>query len=220
MKYISLTLSFLAGVAVALALPASSETPGFSIPPDATRIPVKLIDLYPNATYKGVPVNDSIIFAEFITWKPTKLTKPIKPVPVKPSTLKKRQSSSYCINAGSGDYWIPLYQLQNGKNDFCNYIQSRGGISNNQEVVWQAAWYHDYSTNQDHRYSHTGSDEVAIKKVSYWLNANSGTAWNWNTCFDLFFNLFYTCQGSNPDSSGGGLYDYWGYSGSFIVIDF
>ncbi|KAH8807770.1 hypothetical protein F5884DRAFT_857339 [Xylogone sp. PMI_703] len=156
---------------------------------------IKAIDLYPNGTFDGHPVNDSIIFA----YEPPSSAGPEKHALVssllaEKSALSRRQSYPECYGSGA---WVPQLQLFSAKDTYCQDAAGHldgSGLHQQYKDWWQAS---DGTWN---RFTNQDGDVTTVWFYQRWANPES---YNIQACQIYYSILISGCRGSNPDSAGG-----------------
>ncbi|KAK6525128.1 hypothetical protein TWF694_005274 [Orbilia ellipsospora] len=200
-------LSILTTVSVVSSLPTADPAP---VPaqgkhtghwdPTANNTILKVIrvkDIDPNAT------NGDLIVGK--VWK-----HPID-LPTFNTTLEKRQGTGlyhYTCYNGPGA-WAAQSTLWNAIGQVCTWVQTYSPIENGQEASVEWDSYQD-----DTGYWHPISDVNYIPLRGMWrIKVPYNGYWDWNTCYNLFFDLVWNCKGSNPDTAGGYFDNYSIWSG-------
>ncbi|KAH8586793.1 hypothetical protein B0O99DRAFT_643529 [Bisporella sp. PMI_857] len=160
---------------------------------------IRAIDIHPNGTFDGRPVDDSIIYA----YEPPK-SAPREKHELAVSLLEargtkvKREESSTCYQSGT---WVLQNQLYSGGSGFCGDLNAAGGIGPGQ-YHYQFKLYYQATDGSFQRFT---SNVGALTTVYYYVKVPSPSTWNYQTCFDLLFEITWRCKGTNPDSAGGSI---------------
>ncbi|KAH8585336.1 hypothetical protein B0O99DRAFT_713411 [Bisporella sp. PMI_857] len=153
---------------------------------------IRAIDVHPNGTFNGLPVNDSIIYA----YEPPKSAsrekhkRAISLLEAR-NTKTKRWESSTCYQSGT---WVFQNQLYSGGSGFCGDLNAAGGLQHHRSHYQFKLYYQATDASED---------------------------WNYQTCFDLMFEITWRCKGTNPDSAGGSINEFRNTpnKSSFINVD-
>lgn len=169
-------------------------------------IPIKLIDVFPDAKIDGIPANDSIIYS----YEPPAGASSAQLQLASNLLSSKLLTNSFsiqssgdpeCYNSGS---WVFQNQLFSAKSQFCNDAATRG-LDNVHGYATYLFWWLDERTNNYVPFTRNDGSTTA---VFFWINVNPGFSFNWDVCFGGFWTLIAGCRGDNPDSAGGELYNF------------
>ncbi|KAH8587288.1 hypothetical protein B0O99DRAFT_747712 [Bisporella sp. PMI_857] len=162
---------------------------------------IRAVDVHPNGTFNGLPVNDSIIYA----YEPPKSAsrekhkRAISLLEAR-STKAKRWESSTCYQSGT---WVFQNQLYSGGSGFCGDLNAAGGLQH-YHSHYQFKLYYQATDGTFQRFT---SNVGALTSVYYYIYI-AGENWNYQTCFDLMFEITWRCKGTNPDSAGGSINEF------------
>ncbi|KAK6499461.1 hypothetical protein TWF506_004090 [Arthrobotrys conoides] len=116
--------------------------------------------------------------------------------------LQKRYSTS----CNTGPYWVLQDQANRAIGGVCTYMRDHDDV--------KPQFGRQVSIRWDH-YQDTSGTWVHIKDIwgvdkngNWVLKAPLASTFDWESCFNSFFELIYSCRGTNPDTAGGQL---WGY---------
>ncbi|KAH8589055.1 hypothetical protein B0O99DRAFT_600283 [Bisporella sp. PMI_857] len=178
--------------------------------PIDTWTPIYLKDFDPTALIDGLPVNSSVVYARVPPTNPD-LTELALSRLSSHQTLRRSNSLSKrdltCYQTG---LWLPQSQLWSAEVDFCNKAQN-DNISNGGQTFQDKEWWKDTSGNYQHFVRPDGNPTT----VFFFIRVNSGYLFNWNICYNAFFDVIRDCHGWNPDTAGGG---FAGYNGGQVDV--
>ncbi|KAF3922264.1 hypothetical protein ABW20_dc0103864 [Dactylellina cionopaga] len=112
-------------------------------------------------------------------------------------------------------HWVSQSNLYSAIVGICNYLNDHDQVSygSNSEVWWQH--YQDGNGNWIHL-----TDSGGVQIQTKWnLHAASWVGWDWSMCYNSLFQLVWSCPGSNPDTAGGFLDDWNGWTNQLNIYD-
>ncbi|KAF3932935.1 hypothetical protein ABW20_dc0101394 [Dactylellina cionopaga] len=155
---------------------------------------IRVKDVYPNAT------NGDAILGKI--WKDP-IHIPGSTSPTANATVDKRQN--YNLNCYNGPgAWAAQNGLWNAIGQVCNWMQTYNPVQNGQQahVEWDS--YQDPYGNVN---AITDINNIPVRGI-WVLNAPYNGYFDWNTCFNIYFEIVWNCRGSNPDTAGGWISGY------------
>lgn len=183
------------------------------------RIPVRAIDLHPESTFDGLPVNDTLIvgyrinLSEAASKKITDLDKRIRQKRIKlsrredslivpnSSDLSKRQQGGpwtyRTANCVINNQWVLRWQAQIAKDHVCGLFAGWSEPSGGWYIYEELNWW-DGNNNQWKRLTNHYGGALRMS-----FRINPGWIFDWHLCTILFSTIINTCHGTNPDCSGG-----------------
>ncbi|EPS36690.1 hypothetical protein H072_9772 [Dactylellina haptotyla CBS 200.50] len=120
--------------------------------------------------------------------------------PSSTSTFTKR----YSKDCEKGPFWVLQDPVQRMKDSVCNFMSGNGPPQYGGSKAFQ--W--DHYSSASGSWEQVRDIDGGLKKGWWYLKAPRGAAWDWNACFNTYFELVWACKGKNPDTAGGKI---WGY---------
>ncbi|KAK6542349.1 hypothetical protein TWF694_006308 [Orbilia ellipsospora] len=194
-------------VAVPAAAPARKAISPQKGPKAMGRAPdyvVRVKDLHPHSQHGDLEIGHIWITPNTTVTKP----RPQKRQEGDPNTSEGGDTEYDSVQCWWGaSTWISQNTLYSVKNSICNYFDAyvQPGYGYGVDIAW-------YQWSQD---PYTGAytnilDQNGKPAGTWWkLVMSQVQGWNWNACYDTFWYLINHCPGSNPDSAGGELNDYY-----------
>jgi hypothetical protein len=179
-------------------------------------IPIKLIDVFPDAKIDGVPANDSVIYsyeapAGASSAHLKRAANLLSDKDATHSFSPRGDGDPQCYTSGS---WVFQNQLYSAKDTFCSDASTHGLDNGHGYAAYKNWWYNDATST----WTQFTRSDGSTTSVFFWINVNPGFYFNWDVCFNGFWTLINTCHGSNPDSAGGMIYNY-NYGQIHVQID-
>ncbi|KAK6517557.1 hypothetical protein TWF281_004207 [Arthrobotrys megalospora] len=116
--------------------------------------------------------------------------------------LQKR----YWTSCYTGPIWVLQDQANRAISGVCTWMRDheneRPQYGREVSIKWDH--YQDNSGTYVHIKDIYGND----KRGNWKLQAPLSLGYDWESCFNAFFELIWSCHGSNPDTAGGELYGY------------
>ncbi|KAF3903482.1 hypothetical protein ABW20_dc0108068 [Dactylellina cionopaga] len=120
---------------------------------------------------------------------------------------ENRLHKRYFRTCYNGAHWVSQDNLYSAKNGVCNWLQSNNPVSYGWGATVEWEHYQDASGN----WIHLVDQNWAQVRTSWDIWASPSEAWSWDRCFNTLFQMIWVCPGSNPDTAGGLLNDYYGW---------
>jgi hypothetical protein len=215
---LSIATLVLGTLASAIAVPAPIPKPVLATPakaynsikdiyidffgPKSSWVKIKAIDLYPNATFDGLPVSSSIILGYSPPAIPEAKLKLFKTA-VADFDEKKKLDTRDNIRCNNGfDAVVAKDQLQWGKNSACDAAAKY--MSGGSGSIW-SLWKNYYQKPDGNWYHFTkpwgNGDTSVLYELQAFRSPQDMYNFDWNSCFNTYYNLIWTC--GSPDCPGG-----------------
>ncbi|KAK6510240.1 hypothetical protein TWF481_004956 [Arthrobotrys musiformis] len=189
MRFLNLVTALAAANLVASAPAATSSAPSPSTTDVAEGRIIRVKDIDP-----GHPQGELII-GEVLAVNTTTTEEPEQ-------KLHKRYSTS-CYG---GPYWVLQDQANRAIGGVCTYMRDHDDVKPQFGRQVSIRW--DHYLDSSNTWVHI-KDIWGVDKNGNWgLKAPLASTYDWESCFNAFFELIYSCRGTNPDTAGGQL---WGY---------
>jgi len=181
------TSTLVAGSPIAGLNARDEATPAFvdavkDTPPDGL---IRLKDLQPDAP------NGETVIGRIWNTNSTSVESP---------KLAKR----YGTQCYGGDLWVLQDKAQRTKNGVCNWLQGNSQLGYGNARTIEFSSFQDANGNWQPLLDTGGS----ATKGWWYLKSPASDPWDWNNCYNTFFEAIWSCPGTNPDTAGGKI---WGY---------
>lgn len=179
-----------------------------STPDDEIKwVPIKAIDLKPNSTFEGKPVNDTFVVGYYGVLKDpnSKRARDVnKESKHKRASLNRRQAT-YTLNYCRDDFnqWLWQWQAHIAKEHVCGqwanapYPPHADWSGFKTWFFRELNWWDSNSNSWQPLTNHYGGHLKT--NWSFYLQ----TSFDWNECMSIFGYIVDVCHGTNPDTSGG-----------------